>query len=150
MALAAGKCQLCVQKTEMYAAVGPGRCCQDHVIGCRFDQEASKRLLMTWRVISAGPCVAAAAQITCQHCAAEPLFRRYEDILFGLQSSLQSGPGRVEKADVGSGRSVGPYTRSLYGGQVPFTGAGAESWWLQIHDTMIEGSGETALVELRR
>ena len=53
--------------------------------------------------------VVSRARIVCQHCAAEPVVARYEDLVFGHAANnrdMYKGRGNVAQGDVGSGRSA--------------------------------------------
>ena len=53
--------------------------------------------------------VVSRARVVCQHCAAEPVVARYEDLVFGHAANnrdMYKGRGNVAQGDVGSGRSA--------------------------------------------
>ena len=97
---AAGKCVMCVAKTTMH---------DDSGVGARAGRQRAKPQTnreQNLRDVEA----AVATQTMCQHCAASPLFKRYEDVLFGHlgmdAGMMGGGRGRIARADVGDGRSA--------------------------------------------
>lgn len=98
---AAGKCVLCVAKTTMHDD-------DDGVVfaGRQRAKPASNRE-RNLRDIDAR---SGGGRTLCQHCAASPLFKRYEDVLFGhlgMDAGMTAGGrGRIAQADVGDGRSA--------------------------------------------